>query len=179
MDGSPPDPAGRAEDDPLAALHERVDKKAGSLARLHGTRLQCRRGCTDCCVDDLTVHPIEAHRIRSYHAQLLQTGTPHAVGRCAFLDAEGSCRIYAHRPYVCRTQGLPLLWFTETEDGEDIVEERDICPLNADGPPLRQLPPEDCWLIGPTELELQRLQDVQPGPQGRIALRDLFDTGPA
>lgn len=157
----------------LRALHARIDREATTLATEHGTRLHCRRGCSDCCVDDLTVFQVEADRIRATHARLLAEAAPHPAGACAFLDEQGSCRIYDARPYVCRTQGLPLRWLEEDER-EEIVEQRDICPLNAAGPPLDQLPESQCWLIGPTEIELQALQDQHGGEPERVALRSLF-----
>lgn len=126
-------------------------------------------------MDDLTVLPIEAELIRSRHGALLREGTPHAPGACAFLGDEGECRIYPDRPYVCRTQGLPLRWLSEDERGE-VFEQRDICPLNADGPALEALPEATCWLIGSVELELANLQAEARGPrEERIALRALFD----
>lgn len=157
----------------LQALHARVDRDAAAIAAQHPERLRCRRGCSDCCIDGLTVFRVEAERIRAQHAELLATGTPHAEGACAFLDGEGGCRIYDARPYVCRTQGLPLRWLEEDERGE-IVEQRDICPLNAEGPALDGLPEAQCWQIGLTELELQALQDELGGEPERIALRALF-----
>ncbi|NRA95134.1 MAG: YkgJ family cysteine cluster protein [Planctomycetes bacterium] len=157
----------------LKALHGRVDADASKLAARHGERLQCRLGCKDCCVDALTVFEVEAERIRQHHGALLREGTPHAQGACAFLDGDGGCRIYEDRPFVCRTQGLPLLWFEETEDGE-ITESRDICPLNAEGEPLEHLPHDACWTLGTVELELQALQDRFGVSGARVALRDLF-----
>jgi Fe-S-cluster containining protein len=156
-------------------LHERIDVRAGELALHHAQRLRCKRGCDACCLDGLTVIPIEAERIRSSHEALLRDGTPHPPGACAFLGSEGECRIYADRPYVCRTQGLPLRWFSEDESGE-IRELRDICPLNSEGPALETLPEESCWLIGPAELELANLQaEIRDPDESRIALRALFD----
>ena len=156
-------------------LHERIDARAGELARQHSKRLRCERGCDSCCVDGLTVFPIEAERIRISHGALLRHEPPHPPGACAFLDNSGECRIYADRPYVCRTQGLPLRWFAEDDSGE-ICEKRDICPLNAEGPALDQLPEEACWLIGPAELELGNLQaKIRDPHEDRIALRALFD----
>lgn len=156
-------------------LHERIDIRARELALHHAQRLRCGRGCDSCCVDDLTVFPIEAERIRTSHEALLRDGTPHPPGACAFLGSEGECRIYADRPYVCRTQGLPLRWFSEDGAGE-ICELRDICPLNAEGPAPDALPEEACWLIGPVELELANLQAKTRDPhENRIALRALFD----
>ena len=159
----------------LRKLHERIDTRADELVLHHSQRLHCERGCYSCCLDDLTVFPIEAERIRASHEALLRDGTPHPPGACAFLDNDGACRIYADRPYVCRTQGLPLRWFAEDDSGET-YEHRDICPLNAEGPALDELPEEACWLIGPVELELAKLQSESPDPhEDRIALRALFD----
>ena len=159
----------------LQILHERIDARAGELALHHAKRLRCERGCNACCVDDLTVFFVEAERIRISHPVLLRDGTPHPPGACAFLSDAGECRIYADRPYVCRTQGLPLRWFEEKDSGE-ICEERAICPLNDEGPALHELPEEACWLIGPVELELGNLQaEIRDAHEDRIALRALLD----
>jgi hypothetical protein len=124
------------------------------------------------------VFDVEADRIRSHHAELLAHGAPRAAGGCAFLDAEGACRIYADRPYVCRTQGLPLRWIEESDRDSRQVREvrelRDICPLNDAGPPIEDLAPDDCWTIGPTEERLARLQIARDGGVRRTLLRDLF-----
>lgn len=156
----------------LAELHERVARAARRLARKH--ELRCARGCHACCIDGLTVFEIEAELIRRHHSDLLEQGEPHPVGACAFLAEDGSCRIYEHRPYVCRTQGLPLRWLEELEDGE-LVELRDICPLNDRGQPLEGLPAGDCWTIGPVEGKLAKLQLIfGQGKMNRVALRELF-----
>jgi hypothetical protein len=162
--------------DPIAALHHAVDRLTRPLDVLHRDRLQCRRGCASCCVDDLTVFPVEADLIRRHHAQLLATEAPHPAGACAFLDDQGACRIYEHRPYVCRTQGYPLRWLDEADDGESLVELRDICPLNdAAGTPIEELPAEACWTLGPIEEQLARAQYQAHGEvSARVRIRDLF-----
>ena len=66
----------------LVALHDDLDRETRALAALHAGRLQCRRGCHDCCVDELTVTRIEALRIERAHPELLATGIPHRVGAC-------------------------------------------------------------------------------------------------
>src|ERR1017187_2639898 len=91
--------------DGLAPLYAALDRETLRLHVLHAERLQCRRGGSSCCVDELTVFDVEAESIRRHHADLLRTGTPHVQGACAFLDGEGACRIYPQRPYVCRSQG--------------------------------------------------------------------------
>jgi hypothetical protein len=157
----------------LADLHRQVDEQAAALELRHGSRLQCRPGCTPCCQDGLTVFEVEAAHIRRHHGDLLASGRPHPAGACAFLDEQGACRIYDHRPYVCRTQGLPLRWVDEGDDGP-LVEYRDICPLNENGPSVERLSEDDCWTLGPTEGHLARLQQRAGNGSRRVALRELF-----
>jgi Fe-S-cluster containining protein len=170
----PPSTAGNgvASGDPVALLHAEVAAATQRLHLLHAARLQCRQGCSSCCVDGLTVFEPEAQRIRSRHAGLLATGKAHAEGACAFLDEHGGCRIYADRPYVCRTQGLPLRWIEERDGG--VVELRDICPLNEAGEPVEELNAEACWSIGPFEERLARLALEGGAGSRRTRLRDLF-----
>jgi hypothetical protein len=161
----------------VEALHAEVDARAGALHARHAARLQCRRGCHGCCVDDLAVFEIEALRIRTRAPAVLRRA-PHPPGACAFLDDAGSCRIYEHRPYVCRSQGLPLRWIDD-DAPDDPVERRDVCPLNEAGLPLETLPAEDCWELGPVEGRLAALQARRDGgPARRVRLRDLFRAAP-
>lgn len=155
-------------------LHAVVDELVTPIVAAHGPRLKCRSGCNACCSDGLSVFAVEAAVIARHHGPLLAEGAPSDEGACAFLDEDGACRIYAHRPYVCRTQGLPLRWL-EHEDGEP-VEVRDVCPLNADGgPPLEELTADACWTLGPFEERLGARQASLDGGAGhRLALRSLF-----
>ena len=161
--------------DAVIRLHAEVDRETDRLRSIHAARLQCRNGCSGCCVDGLTVFAVEAERIRRHHAELLSQASPHPPGACAFLDEQGCCRIYADRPYVCRTQGLPLRWIGAGPGGEP-AELRDICPLNEPGPPVETLPAAACWEIGPAESRLAQLQaGLDGGTLHRIPLRSLFD----
>jgi Fe-S-cluster containining protein len=153
----------------LDRFYERVDKAVIRISAIHRDRLKCGLGCANCCVDGISVFEIEAENIRSRHQDLLTTEKPHANGACAFLDQSKSCRIYADRPYVCRTQGLPLRWIEE--DFDEMVEYRDICELNETNVGIVELDARDCWTIGPFEEQLALLQGPEPV---RVALRDLF-----
>jgi uncharacterized protein len=159
--------------DAIVALHAEVDRESRRLHVLHAARLQCRQGCNACCVDDLTVFDAEAERIRSRHSALLR-GAPGPTGACAFLGEGGECRIYVDRPYVCRTQGLPLRWIEDAEGGP--VELRDICALNDAGEPIESLHVDDCWTIGPVEERLALLQLAAGAGARRTRLRDLFSS---
>lgn len=173
------DDADDADEHPtwVERLHGVVDELVAPIVAGHGQRLHCRSGCNDCCTDGLTVFAVEAAVIGHHHRQLLAHGTPHPEGACAFLDDAGACRIYAQRPYVCRTQGLPLRWLEQDEEGP--AEVRDICPLNVEGPALEELTADECWTLGPIEERLgARQAAVDGGKAERIALRSLFVGGP-
>jgi hypothetical protein len=166
----------------LSALYAEVDARARELVAGHGARIRCGPGCADCCVDGLTVFEVEAELIRRRHSELLDGGASHPPGACAFLDLGGRrrCRIYADRPYVCRTQGLPLRWFDEVEAERGsrrgrVVERRDVCPLNLEGPALEDLDAGECWLLGPDEERLAVLEErFSVGERRRVALLLLF-----
>jgi len=154
----------------VEAFHREVDTVAAKLEAFHAERLTCARGCAGCCVDDIRVFEVEAQLIRTRHRAVLQAAA-HPVGACAFLDEAGACRIYADRPYVCRTQGLPLRWI----DDEQQVEHRDICHLNEAGPLITDLKPGQCWTLGPAEAKLQAIQLTADRSMPRVSLRQLFD----
>jgi Fe-S-cluster containining protein len=156
----------------LGDLYRKIDLGVRRLTRIHAERLQCRRGCSACCLDDLTVTRIEAEKIRRGHRDLLGHASPHSIGACAFLDQDGACRIYEERPTICRSQGLPLRVLFENEVDE-VEERRDICPLNIEGgPALDALPEEDLWLVGPEELRVQQLDEMAFGSDGSEAVCD-------
>jgi uncharacterized protein len=169
-------PASRFEEilDALEKLYREVDQRVHDICALNRGRINCRQGCTSCCLDGITVFEVEAQNIRKHSGDLLVNGAPHREGACAFLGEDNTCRIYEHRPYVCRTQGLPLSWVEEREDGS-VVELRDICPVNDAGEPIETLPAEHCWSIGTFELKLAALQALAGGKQAvRVSLRSLF-----
>jgi uncharacterized protein len=126
--------------DPLALyrqLRERVDRfSAGVEAQLAAT-LACRPGCDSCCRLE-TVFPLEADAVyqalRQLPTALLEelSARPEAGdASCPLLHA-GRCAIYAERPLICRTHGLPLLL---EQDGATRI---DHCPRNFAG--LTSLP---------------------------------------
>ncbi len=165
----------------LEAIHRQVDGLVAQMETRLGPVLVCGPGCSSCCQDNLTVLEIEAALIAARAPRLLREEEPGPAGGCAFLDGQGRCRIYPWRPYVCRTQGLPLRWLTGDE-GE--AEGRDICPLNRDemaarGQDPADLPVEQCWTLGPWEGRLASLSAEATGQfaQRRYPLRSLFKGG--
>lgn len=167
----------------LMNFYQKIDTRSleiiATLAE-DGLELHCRKGCHACCHDDLSVTPVEAELIRSHFEDALST-TPHPKGKCAFLDEQGLCRIYPVRPYICRSQGLPLRWIQEDPQTPELdIEYRDICELNAEIAPDK-LDPQACFSLGLPELTLQEINALHAKTENstqvrpkRVALRSLF-----
>ena len=110
----------------LGELHAKVDAFFTRVEARHGEDMQCRTGCSDCCRVRLTVTAVEAAALAAEVAgwpaerrRALAAGAGDGSGsgagagaangeRCAALDAQGRCRIYAARPIVCRSHGVPI-----------------------------------------------------------------------
>lgn len=91
------------------SLREEVDRECARLYALHAPHLQCREGCDQCCMD-FGIFPAEYYAILEQAGNHIQNGRkPVSEGACPFL-INHRCVIYAARPIICRTQGLPLLF---------------------------------------------------------------------
>jgi Fe-S-cluster containining protein len=100
-----------------------VDAEFARNRELHGDRIRCRPGCSDCCHHIFPISTIEASRIaegmqrlepaqrqsiearaREYVQMRLVRGTRLP---CPALE-DGICSIYEFRPLMCHKFGMPL-----------------------------------------------------------------------
>ena len=109
------------------ALRTRIDRFSASIHARYADRIACGPGCTDCCDAGLTLVMIEAVVLGSAlnipeERIHLQAGQPPLFeeGRCAMLGSDELCSVYAERPLICRTHGLPLKY--PQEDGFTVCE---------------------------------------------------------
>ncbi|QRK08099.1 YkgJ family cysteine cluster protein [Archangium violaceum] len=105
----------------LEALYRRIDERVSSITGSHAW-WPCRKGCDHCCrhlAAPLTVTRMEwtylwegfqalsaeaRAEVRARVTELHGTQRPYT---CPFLEREsGGCRVYAHRPLVCRSYGF-------------------------------------------------------------------------
>lgn len=112
----------------------RLDKRCAELTTEHQKHLQCRKGCDLCCMN-YRIFPIEFYAMKQALEAKPVATCESFDGGCVFLS-DHACQIYEHRPIICRTHGLPLLFlndeqwelstcelnFTEFDD-EDFSEE--------------------------------------------------------
>lgn len=107
-----------------------IDKEISKLELMHDSQLNCKKGCSSCC-ESIKIFPIEFYAIKSKveikrHPKLK---LKHKFSsKCRFLIND-ACILYNYRPIICRTQGLPLLY--ETNSGNTF--ELSVCKLNFKG----------------------------------------------
>ncbi|WP_243374283.1 YkgJ family cysteine cluster protein [Geotalea sp. SG265] len=112
-------------------LLAKIDEMTTGISAAHAADIACRKGCDRCC-RHLSLFPVEgvalAVAFRSLSADRAlfiraKARSATADGPCPLLE-NGECALYAHRPIICRTHGLPVL---VTEEGGQRL---DFCPLN-------------------------------------------------
>ena len=116
------------------ALVARVDELCRQVGADWGAHIVCRLGCDSCC-RHLNLFPVEAAALSAALHALppAKVAELQARARCAASDdpcpllVAGSCQLYAARPLICRTHGLPLL--IKGADGPQV----DYCPKNFAG----------------------------------------------
>lgn len=112
-------------------LVSRIDILCAEIHRKYSESITCRKGCDSCC-RHFSVSWVEAVSLalaaRSLSGEQLDFLRNHATSSanqdiCPLL-VDGACILYAHRPIICRTHGLPIL----IRQGTDMRV--DYCPRN-------------------------------------------------
>jgi len=160
----------------LDELYEKADAFFERVATVHPTELACASGCHDCCAPGLTVTAVEAAAIEAYLAsQSERPALAHRADRCAALGVDGRCTIYAARPLVCRTHGVPIRLGAEA--GRRSLPMLDVCPKNFEGVDLTTLEPR-VILDQATLSTILGAVDAAAGAEGvasreRVSIADL------
>ncbi|TLM66311.1 MAG: YkgJ family cysteine cluster protein [Deltaproteobacteria bacterium] len=138
---------------PYRALLVQVDALCERIGAGFPAEISCRAGCAACCTLQ-GVLPVEAASLALALRQLpeaaaaalrRQLRAPTADAAHCPLLTDDRCPLYAARPVICRTHGLPLL--LEENGGRRV----DRCPLNFTG--LDTLP-------GTAVIDLERLNQA-------------------
>ena len=94
-------------------LRNSIDEQSDKLHALHKDHMKCRKGCDHCCMD-YEIFPIEFDHIKkSINNKNIELDSSEDGG-CIFLKGH-ECQIYEHRPIICRTHGLPLLFMNDEQ----------------------------------------------------------------
>lgn len=104
-------------------LHNLVDEE---ILKAENILSSCQQGCSACCHMEVEVtsyeteilkdlvqagHKIDFSRLsrqsqRNFQDPLWQQGPRNLENKCVFLNQEGSCSIYEHRPVMCRRHSV-------------------------------------------------------------------------
>lgn len=115
----------------LVQLRRRVDAHFAAAVARTPEAFRCAPGCAACCHARFGVFAVEAAPIRRALAELARTDPalrarvrdqaddPAHRDHCALL-VDGRCTVYAERPLICRSHGLPVA----------VDDEISHCPLN-------------------------------------------------
>jgi Fe-S-cluster containining protein len=157
----------------LAAL----DAEIVHIAKMHAGAISCGPGCASCC-RPFSVLAIEAACVREAVATL-DTASREQLDRnlaegdaCCPLLIDDLCAIYAARPVICRTQGLPLAYVDEEREAIEVS----ACGLNF--PDDHGFAPEDLLFMDQFNTRLAELNRTwcrkrNLDPTKRIPLREL------
>jgi transcriptional regulator with PAS, ATPase and Fis domain len=168
------------------ALVAKVDSFAAAVHERRAADLACKLGCAGCCRVELTVTAVEAGAIER-HLAVLAPDAREKIGRtdaCVFLDPDtDGCLVYAARPFVCRTQGLPLRYPRDVLPVAAVFErdergDRTWCPLNFEERMPAAADVLDCehldLMTGLVDARYRRSEGREDASSdGRITLRDL------
>lgn len=166
--------------DEYRALVDKVDAAVAAAVGRAGDQITCHAGCSSCCVDGLTVLPVEAHAIAAHVAARGLDDVVEGGDGCVFLDTAGRCAVYAARPLLCRTHGVPL----QTKEPSrhrgalPIVDDISVCGLNFTARPPTAADALDADRLLQLLVTVDRRFRARAGlgdDQARIALRDLAD----
>lgn len=185
--------------DELHALTAALDALSARVQQAFPDEVTCRRGCDDCCHQQVSMSEVEAARVAETVAALapaaraaLTAGVARATAIdgpdvCGALDDDGGCRIYDGRPVVCRSHGLIYGYRERGASGF-----ARSCALNfrhdAPVPLLRVKPraPEDASLTHDSDASAKRLREIDtrfraahrigaaPDPARAMTLNELF-----
>ena len=166
----------------LEPLYQKVAAHAERIGSAYPDKLACRAGCAGCCATDRTVVDVEFARLRAA-VDRLPAGARARLGKgrgCTML-VDDRCAVYADRPLICRSHGLPVA------PGEEDGPPRDTCPLNFTDGSLALIPDGDVLslptvntILGAVNMLFCREaiaagQDAKP--KRRRALRELISGG--
>jgi uncharacterized protein len=172
----------------LVTLRKRVDAHFEAAVARTPAGFACREGCDRCCQVRFSVFEVEAAPIRRALAELervdpglreriREQGRDPGASACALL-VDGRCSVYAERPLICRSHGLPIA--TADPDDPDGPLTLDHCPLNF----VDLAPPRPSVLVldainRPLAVLAELASPSRPGDRadyrgaGRVALADL------
>lgn len=134
--------------DRYGQLVAKVEDFFQRVSRRFPEQIHCGEGCNDCCQGGLEVVHVEAAAITEHIKGMAEPArqelADHLRGdeaastpsdRCVALAGDGRCLIYAARPLVCRSHGVPIrMGHRLVDEGRTRLPIVETCFRNFTGP---------------------------------------------
>lgn len=160
-------------------LVAKIDSLCVDIMKQCLNSISCRKGCDSCC-RHFSIFWVEAVSLANCVASLPQKQAAFLRSRAQYLAEQdvcplledGVCALYATRPIICRTHGLPIL----TRD--EIAQNIDFCPRNFTG--VKTIPGHlvidldrlNTTLVAINALFVSRYFNGDPPPTERLTIAD-------
>ena len=157
-----------------------IDDGVAPIVQRYREHIECRKGCSDCCHQVFRVSEIEGALLREglaaaseqTRADILRRAKdyrPDERQPCPVLSPDGSCRLYDHRPRICRKYGIPL-WHPDRPAEVRTCPKnfRHVTDVDVDGIVDPQAHWAEDWIRLREELKL-------PAPQNRFIAEHLLN----
>jgi len=95
-------------------IRNNIDLKISEILSFYKEDIICKKECCSCCTA-ITLFPVEFFAIKHEINNTLSLSDFNNIKQnqdCIFLE-KSICKIYDSRPIICRTQGVPLLYFSD------------------------------------------------------------------
>jgi Fe-S-cluster containining protein len=162
------------------ALLQRVDQLCGVISEQFADHIFCKAGCSSCC-RHLTLFPVEAANLRVAFEKLPAEIMAILAGRidwpengsCPLLLAD-CCTVYADRPVICRTHGLPLLTEYNGKKSVDCCPENFITAAALPGSAVINLEALNSALVAINALFVSKTADLRFQGKDRFPIADII-----
>jgi len=102
-------------------LIDKVESKCAEIIRNFGDHINCKKGCSECCVH-ISIFPVEAaamaislkDKVEDDILLILDKLEVKNTDNCPLLH-ENKCILYEARPIICRTHGFPVYFFENSD----------------------------------------------------------------
>lgn len=134
-------------------LQDNLNSRIAELEKIHEKHITCKNKCSACCMN-FGILPIEFYAIKNALGNQIFTQNSNNLEECALLQ-NNSCSIYKFRPFICRTQGLPNVYFNDETEVWDLS----VCELNFTNVNESYFTEENCLFMDEYNEALRKLNE--------------------
>jgi uncharacterized protein len=162
-------------------LVAKIDSLCTGVMTQCAESITCRKGCDACCrhfsifwVESVNL-AVHVTTLPQKQSALLRNNAQYLADQdvCPLL-VDGACALYAARPIICRTHGLPILTHSEVEQNVDFCPKNFTLAETIPGHLIIDLDTLNKTLVAINALFVSRYFNGSPPPTERLAILDAL-----